>query len=198
MVRRTGNKEIIMRTTTTTPARPTRRIRRFLLVGGVAALLAVGTAACGGGDDSNAKQAAKTTSTLAASAASTTAPAGGGATGQNTGSQSGGGGGSTATGPTITSFQTPDNIDCHNGDFQMFTASWNTSNAVKVTMSIDGPGVYKTYDGPSGSDSFPFNCSTSHTFLLTAYGSDGHTATQTITLQPRNVQSPTTTSTSQP
>ncbi len=54
-----------------------------------------------------------------------------------------------------------------------------------------GPGVYDTY-GPSGSTSLPFNCSSSHTFLLTAYGSDGQTATQSVTLDPRNVQTQTT------
>lgn len=91
--------------------------------------------------------------------------------------------------PAITSFETPGDIDCHNGDSQMFTASWSTTNAVKVTISIDGPGIYKTY-GPTGSDSLPFSCSSSHTFLLTAYGHDGSTVTRSITLQPRNVQMP--------
>jgi hypothetical protein len=91
--------------------------------------------------------------------------------------------------PVITSFATPPNIDCHNGNQQSFSASWSTQHATRVTISIDGPGVYKTY-GPTGSDSLPFNCSSSHTFLLTAYGQDGRTVTRTITLQPRNVQQP--------
>lgn len=95
----------------------------------------------------------------------------------------------SAPAPVITSFMTPENIDCHNGNSQTFTASWSTSNAVKVTISIDGPGVYKTY-GPTGSDSLPFDCSTPHSFLLTAYGHDGSTVTKSITLQPRNVQVP--------
>jgi hypothetical protein len=94
-----------------------------------------------------------------------------------------------APAPVITSFTTPENIDCHNGNFQNFSASWTTTNAVKTTISIDGPGIYKTY-GPNDSDSLPFNCSTPHTFLLTAYGQDGHTVTKSITLQPRNVQTP--------
>jgi len=91
--------------------------------------------------------------------------------------------------PVITSFITPEDIDCHNGDFQMFSASWTTTNAVKTTISIDGPGIYKTY-GPNDSDSLPFSCSSPHTFLLTAFGQDGSTVTQTITLMPRNVQPP--------
>jgi hypothetical protein len=95
----------------------------------------------------------------------------------------------TAPKPVITSFTTPENIDCHNGNFQTFSASWTTTNATKTTISIDGPGVYKTY-GPNDSDSLPFNCSTPHTFLLTAYGQDGSTTTKSITLMPRNVQAP--------
>ena len=94
-----------------------------------------------------------------------------------------------APAPVITSFATPENIDCHNGDFQTFSASWTTTNATKTTISIDGPGVYKTY-AANDSDSLPFNCSSPHTFLLTAYGHDGSSVTQSITLQPRNVQVP--------
>lgn len=91
--------------------------------------------------------------------------------------------------PVITSFNAPSSIDCHNGNFQTFTLSWSTTNATKTTISIDGPGVYKTY-GPSASDSMPFNCSSAHSFQLTAYAHDGRTVTRTITLQPRNVQTP--------
>jgi hypothetical protein len=91
--------------------------------------------------------------------------------------------------PAITSFTTPETIDCHNGNFQQFTASWTTTNATKVSISIDGPGVYKYYPA-NGSDSLPFSCDTPHSFLLTAYGADGSTVSTSITLQPRNVQTP--------
>jgi hypothetical protein len=97
----------------------------------------------------------------------------------------------TGPAPTITSFHTPDNIDCHNGNFQTFSASWTTTNATKTTISIDGPGLYKTY-GPNADESLPFNCSSAHSFTLTAFGANGKTATKTITLQPRNVQPPQT------
>jgi hypothetical protein len=116
---------------------------------------------------------------------------GGQSTGNNGNNNSGGGQppAPSAPKPVITSFSTPENIDCHNGMFQNFTASWSTQHATKVTISIDGPGVYNTY-GPSGDASLPFNCSSSHSFLLTAYGAGGHTVTKSITLQPRNVQMP--------
>ena len=110
--------------------------------------------------------------------------------GESGGGQSGGGqsgGGQTAPAPTITSFTTPEDIDCHNGNFQTFTASWTTTNAVRVTISIDGPGVYNEY-AANGEADLPFNCSTPHSFLLTAYGSDGQTATSSVTLAPRNAQ----------
>lgn len=97
------------------------------------------------------------------------------------------GGGKSAPAPSIKSFSTPENIDCHNGNLQYFSAKWSTSNAVKVTISIDGSGIYDTY-GPSGEASLPFNCSSPHTFVLKAYGSDGKSVSKSVTLKPRNVQ----------
>lgn len=118
------------------------------------------------------------------------------ASGSSTGAGSSNGNGQSAPrppaagpAPVITMFWTPDNIDCHNGSFQYFTAEWTTTNAVRTTVSIDGPGIYDTY-GPNAEVSLPFNCSSPHTFLLTAYGADGQTATKSITLHPRNVQTP--------
>ncbi|MCX7620390.1 MAG: hypothetical protein N2037_06040 [Acidimicrobiales bacterium] len=118
-------------------------------------------------------------------------PRGQGGGGQASGPSGGGAGSQTpkpsSSSPVIVSFKTPDSIDCHNGNFQTFTASWTTTNAVKVTISIDGPGIYDTYPA-NGDTSLPFNCSSSHTFLLTAYDKDDKTATKSITLHPRNVQ----------
>lgn len=114
-------------------------------------------------------------------------------TGGGSGSTDGGSGAAqspttvAAPAPVITSFTTPDSIDCHNGDFQEFTAAWTTQNTVKVTISIDGPGVYNEYSA-IGEASLPFNCSSAHTFTLTAHSSDGRSTTRSVTLQPRNVQ----------
>jgi len=170
------------------------RARLWLL--GVVVAAGVLAAGCSSGDDSSAKA----TTTTAGTVTSSTVATGTGGSAGNTGSSSGGQSNTGTTAPsgpapTINSFVTPDNIDCHNGNSQNFSASWTTTNAVKTTISIDGSGVYKTY-GANGSDSLPFNCSSAHTFLLTAYGQDGRTATKSITLQPRNVQ--TTTTDSQP
>ncbi len=177
------------------PSAPRSAGRRGVQGGRIAVVCAsiaimIVVSGCSSGSDSNAK---KTTTTVAA-AATTTVAAGN----NNSGNNNSGGSGQSSSGttpsgpaPAIATFVTPDNIDCHNGNQQNFSASWTTTNAVKTTISIDGPGVYKTY-GANGSDSLPFNCSSSHSFLLTAYGADGRTATRTITLQPRNVQTPTT------
>jgi hypothetical protein len=100
------------------------------------------------------------------------------------------GGHANAPAPVISSFNTPENIDCHNGNLQNFSASWTTTNAVKTTISIDGAGTYATYGANEAEVTLPFNCSSGHTFLLKAYGQDGQTVSRSITLQPRNVQTP--------
>lgn len=172
-----------------------RRIRRLTVSGTLAVLLGVAAVGCSSDDSDSA-------STEAVSGAGTTAPssdagaqtgtASGGSSGggSSSGGSSGGGGQPTGGGPTINSFDTPESIDCHNDNFQMFTASWSTTDAVNVTISIDGAGVYNTYDA-NGEASLPFNCSSSHTFLLTAHGEGGQTSTRSVTLEPRNVQSQT-------
>ncbi len=170
---------------------------RCIAVVSLALAVTVLLGGCSSGGDS-AKSAKTTTSTVASQssttatqAPATNAPATGGS---QTTSAPATTSPPSGPAPVITTFVTPDNIDCHNGNSQTFSASWTTTNAVKVTISIDGPGVYKTY-AANGSDSLPFNCSSSHSFLLTAYGQDGRTATKTITLQPRNVQTSTPTAT---
>lgn len=202
--------------TTTTPIvhHSARRIRNAIAAGAIGLLAAGSLGACGASTPGATSGMTTTTlakhsevattvtttkpagpSTVASNGNANGAPSGGGQPSGNNGNPSGGGGSNggggtnTAPAPTITGFTTPENIDCHNGNLQNFTLSWTTQNATKVTISIDGPGIYDTY-GPSGDASLPFNCSSSHTFLLTAYSADGKTATKQVTLQPRNVQTP--------
>ena len=183
-------------TTTTATTRRTARRTLVAVAGTVGALtLAAGLGACGSTGSTDATSAATGRRAATTTSVPTTeAPVV--VTGAGSGSSSTGGSGSSGTGhsstpsgpkPSIDSFTTPENIDCHNGNFQNFTATWTTTNATEVTISIDGPGVYATYPA-DGETSLPFNCSSSHTFLLTARGQDGQTATRSITLQPRNVQ----------
>ncbi len=87
--------------------------------------------------------------------------------------------------PQITSFIAPSTAFCIPPYFgpTPIQLSWTTKWASSVTISIDGPGAYKTYAGASGSDSVPFSCPGSHTYTLTAHGSNGTTATKTVTVQ---------------
>jgi hypothetical protein len=163
-----------MSTSTLDHQRP--RIRRLALASSILLLVAFGAAACGGGDDS----ASDTTTS------STVAPVQQGGGSGSGGGQSGGGGGPTGPTPTV-SFTTPDDIDCHNGNQQTFSASWQTTDAVRVSIS----GGSSNYP-PNGDTSLSFDCSSAHTFTITAYGSGGRTATKSVTLQPRNVQTQTT------
>ncbi len=201
----------------TTESHSPRSIRRTIAAAAIGLLAFGGLAACGAstpaGKASTKKATVKSVATTSSVAPTSTGSGSNGANGNagnsgnsNSGGQASGGatgngngGATTGTPPTIYSFTTPDNIDCHNGNLQNFTASWTTQNATKVTISIDGPGVYNTY-GPNDSTSLPFNCSSSHTFLLTAFSAGGKTTTKSITLQPRNVQTTSSddTTTTQP
>jgi hypothetical protein len=49
-------------------------------------------------------------------------------------------------------------------------------------VSVDGPGVYQSNIGSSGSISIPYGCPGPHTFTLTAHGAGGSTATRTATV----------------
>jgi hypothetical protein len=193
-----------MDTNLATELHPIRRNRRSARVLGAIAVgiaLTAGLVGCGsaGNDDAGLEaNVFKTTTTVPNDAASDTGvPVAGeapdaplsGPSGSSEGQSSGGSGGGgqpTAPTPVIDSFVTPESIDCHNGDFQQFSASWTTTHASTVTISIDGPGIYAEYPA-DGETSLPFSCSSSHSFLLTAHG-DGGTATRTIVLDPRNVQ----------
>ena len=166
-----------------------RQRRRFVPLGlatSAAVLLVLGAAACSSSDDSKASDTTTTSTTVASPQGGATGQGGGG--GQSSSGQTGGA--PTGPTPTIVSFTTPENIDCHNGNQQNFTASWETTNATRVSITSGGDSL-----PPTGSTSLPFDCSSAHTFTLTAYGSGGQTASQSVTLQPRNVQPGSTDST---
>lgn len=185
----------------------TRKTTLRLLVGGALTLALAATAVGCSSTDKSADEAVPTATVVSDSslpapvklssgndAGAPSRPVSEGSGGQSSGGGqsnpggSSGGGAPSAPAPVIVSFNTPENIDCHNGNFQMFTASWSTSHATKVTISIDGPGVYDTYPA-NGETSLPFSCSSSHSFKLTAHGANGQTVSKTVTLDPRNVQS---------
>jgi hypothetical protein len=137
------------------------------LLGGIVMLAAVMVACGGDGGDKKATTRSTTTTT--------TAVAGGAG-----GSAGGGGGGGGSSKPTIASFNVPTTVNCSSPT--TINISWSTSNATQVVISIDGPGPYKTYSGPSGADSVPFACDGNpHTYMITAKNSSGQT-TRTVTV----------------
>ena len=155
-------------------------LRRIVRLGIASSILLVPLAAgCG---SSNSTSSTTTTS----GAAGQSGFSGGGASG---GGQSGGGqsgGGASGPTPTIVSFTgTGDGtVDCHNGNQQTFSDHWQTTDAVRVSVTGGGSNL-----APSGDGSLSFNCLTApHTYTLTAYGSGGRTATKSITLTAVNVQ----------
>jgi hypothetical protein len=180
--------------------RPTPRIKELAMaerrfVGAALIGLLVIAGACGGDDgDAQADDGTTTTSTTDAADETTTTAASSSddtSPGETNPAPGAGTTPSEPSGPppTITSFTTPDSIDCHNGNDQAFTATWATANAAEVTISIDGGGVYDEYP-PTGETSLPFHCASAHTFVLTAISADGQTATRSVVLQPRNAQPP--------
>jgi hypothetical protein len=61
---------------------------------------------------------------------------------------------------------------------------WEIARATGVTLSIDGPGIFDSYDGPSGSADVPFACGERrHTYLLTTTGGDGAAVSQEIVVR---------------
>lgn len=90
------------------------------------------------------------------------------------------------TTPAFTSISAPASADCPTPDSDAaISFSWTATNATKVTLSIDGPGVYRTYAGASGSETVTFPCSASHTYLFTAHGSNGTVTPRSFTIAPK-------------
>lgn len=184
----------------------TTRTRRTTF--SVLAILAVGAlGACSGSGTTDAVDVTTSTTLFEATtttSSDTTAPTdttaaptgnqqGGssqGSTGNGGGNGSGGSGGSTpptstSSAPRIDSFGVPATIDCSSGGDQPFTISWSTSNTTKVTISIDGPGIWDTFP-PNGEATLPYSgCSSPHTYLITAFGADGSTVTKQVSIEPR-------------
>ena len=126
----------------------------------------------------------------------TVAPSDGGdGTGGNTGGGTDGNGGTEHTGPWIEYFRVAQKPSCPSGtnvnpiEGNPVTLEWKVTGADAASISIDGPGLYGTYE-PEKSDTFPFSCggepnsTQKHTYLLTTVGG-GETQTKEITVTAR-------------
>jgi hypothetical protein len=74
----------------------------------------------------------------------------------------------------------PKTEDCTGGSAGTIHISWKIKNASGVTLAIDGPGIFDSYQGTSGAVDVPFACShqqLSHQYTLTTTGGSGPAAT---------------------
>jgi hypothetical protein len=105
---------------------------------------------------------------------------------------SGGNNGNTVRGPQIEYFKIKQWPSCPSGtgadrrEGQDTIVEWKVTGTDKVTISVDGPGIYGTY-GASGEQSFTFGCGdwepgekAKHTYLLMTVGG-GDVAKKTLT-----------------
>lgn len=87
--------------------------------------------------------------------------------------------------PRILTFIAPEFVDCSVDPepFQIHL-EWEIVRGTGVTISIDGPGVYDTYDGTTGAADVPFSCSEDeNTYLLTTVGGVGEPDTELRTVR---------------
>lgn len=92
------------------------------------------------------------------------------------------------TNPRIVSFDTPNQEDCTNATAGSVHLEWSIRNATGVTISIDGPGIYDSYAGLTGSVDLPYGCDFNvlqHTYTLTTVGGTGPAASVTRTIKTR-------------
>ncbi|MEV0717214.1 hypothetical protein [Asanoa sp. NPDC050611] len=100
-----------------------------------------------------------------------------------------GGGGEQRKDPWISYFRVKQTPRCPSGQWpngREVVVEWKVTGTDKVTLSVDGPGVYKSY-GASGSETLSFPCgdwgpgeTAKHTYLLSTVGG-GPVATKEIT-----------------
>jgi hypothetical protein len=95
----------------------------------------------------------------------------------------------TSSAPVITSYTaSTTSILCPATDvsttvpLSTVTLAWATQNASGVDLSVDGPGLYGSY-GAAGSQTVNVACNgKTHTFRITAKGTQGQTATKTVSV----------------
>ncbi|HEY6594951.1 MAG TPA: hypothetical protein VI011_12750 [Asanoa sp.] len=164
-----------------------------------AALATAALAACGPADDTASSDSSLTinpdtsmgldASPSPSATASQGTTHGGGSTGNGGGSNTGGG--SQDYGPRIVSFTISKQPSCPAGtnvapiEGLPVEVSWKVTGTDKVTISVDGPGVYDTFPA-EGTKSFQFGCEGSpgstqkHTYLLKTVGG-GEVKQKTLT-----------------
>jgi len=176
----------------------TTRTAVLLLVAGAVALSGAGCGR-GKGAQSPAASGASDRADSNLGGAPTVTPTG--QPGSGSGANSGSGGQNTnatgsarpsATGPVIVYFRVKQKPECPKGTNVApipavdLVVEWQVTGVDKVTLSVDGPGIYNTY-GAQGTETFSWSCggqpgtTVSHTYLLRAVTPSGAEAKKTIT-----------------
>lgn len=96
--------------------------------------------------------------------------------------------------PRIVTWDVPKYEDCTNDTAGSITVSWEIRRASGVTISIDGPGIYDTYNETKFTTTLPFGCDQtdlSDTYTLKTVGGTGPAATltRTVTARPASITS---------
>lgn len=91
--------------------------------------------------------------------------------------------------PPVVTVAAPAKVNCTGGGTPYLNVSWNAPGSTGVDLAIDGPGLYKHYDGAAGSDSVPFACDGPHTYTFTAHGPGGD-GSRVVVIESYHVLSP--------
>jgi hypothetical protein len=122
---------------------------------------------------------------------------GNGSTGDNGGSGNNGGSGSRTSapsGPSIVYFRLKQKPSCPAGTNldpiagKDAIVEWKVSGVDSADLAVDGPGIYDSYSGTTGSQDLPFGCedwkagqTATHTYLLTITDKNGKKVSKKIT-----------------
>ena len=88
----------------------------------------------------------------------------------------------------IVTWDVPRQEDCTGTTPGQVHVSWEVKRATGVSVSIDGPGIYDTYEGLTGEVDLPFGCDLTvlqHTYTLRTIGSAGAEDRLTRTVRTR-------------
>jgi len=89
------------------------------------------------------------------------------------------------TNPTIVTFDAPKTEDCTNDTAGTIQLSWTLANATGAALSIEGAGIYNSWEGTSQMVEVPFGCDhnqLTHTYTLTTMGGSGPADSKTKTV----------------
>ena len=177
------------------PANPIALLTRFrvvaLIVLGTLALISASVAVVAAATTGPPKQTA-TRGNVPPSPSATASPTPSPSTSTPTtgGDQAGYNGGQQSGGPRVDYFRVTNQPEClPGGRSTLASVEWGVSGgATGATLSIDNAGIYRTYQGVSGSDNVPFPCehakpgsTVKHTYTLRTTGG-GQQKAMTLTV----------------